>query len=184
MTPRHLPGKHLVLSHQAGRGFTLFELAVTVAVIGILMVVLLSRLNFYRNEVERLAFEQTVTALRTEVRLKALALMIAGREQESAALVGQNPVNWMAQKPENYLGEYNSPDINKLAPGHWFFDRNEGSLVYLLNRGNTFSKEGSELLQFKVSLLQVPGNSAVASVGTLDMRPVQVRKNIGNIGIR
>ncbi|MGK5014787.1 prepilin-type N-terminal cleavage/methylation domain-containing protein [Janthinobacterium sp. HLS12-2] len=166
------------------RGFTLFELGVAVAVIAILVVVLLSRLSFYRDEAERLAFEQTVTALRTEVRLKAFGLMIAGREQEGAALVGQNPINWLAQKPANYLGEYYSPDTNNLATGHWFFDRDDGFLVYLLNRGNTFSKEGSELLQFKVSLSQEPGNSTVDAVGTLDMRPVQVRKNIAKIGIK
>lgn len=184
MRQYYSPRKHLVFSHQAGRGFTLFELAVTVAIIAILMVVMLSRLSFYRDEAERLAFAQTVMALRTEVRLKAFALMIAGREQESAALVGKNPVNWLAQKPENYLGEYRSPDTNKLAAGHWFFDIDDGILVYLLNRGNTFSKEGSELLQFKVNLLQVPGNSTVDAVGTLDLRPVQVRKDIGNIGIK
>lgn len=180
MTRRRSPKNNIATVRRNGRGFTLFELGVTVAVIGILMFVFLSRLAFYREEAEQLAFQQVVTALRAEVRLKVYGLVIANRQKEIAALAGQNPVNWLQQKPSNYLGEYYSPDIKKLASGHWFFDRSDGLLVYLLNQGNTFGVEGSELLQFKVSLSQVPGHAGnnIASSDTLDMIPVQVRKKI------
>ncbi len=144
----------VVRGRRAGRGFTLFELAVVVSVIGILIVVLLSRMAFYRDEAERLAYEQTLTALRTEVQLQTYALMIAGRQKEIPALAGQNPMNWLAQKPPNYLGEIYSPDVKKLVSGNWFFDRSDGKLVYLLNKSNTFDAQGFDLLQFKVSLSQ------------------------------
>ncbi|WP_171898982.1 type II secretion system protein [Janthinobacterium psychrotolerans] len=144
----------LVRGQWAGQGFTLFELAVVVAVIGILIVVLLSRVAFYRDEAERLAYEQTLTALRTEVQMQTYALMIAGRPKEIPALAGQNPMNWLSQKPANYLGEFYSPDVKKLVTGNWFFDRSDGKLVYLLNQSNTFDAKGFDLLQFKVSLSQ------------------------------
>lgn len=180
MMQRLQPKNNVIHGLPASRGFTLFELAVTVAIIGILTVVLLSRLAFYRDEAERLAFQQTVTALRAEVRLKAYSLQIANRQKEIVVLAGQNPINWLQQKPSNYLGEYYSPDIKKLASGHWFFDRSDGLLVYLLNPSNTFGVQGSELLQFKVSLSQVSGHAGgnVATSDTLDMIPVQVRRKI------
>lgn len=180
MTRRRSPKNNVVGARRNSRGFTLFELGVTVSIIGILIVVLLSRLAFYRDEAERLVYEQTVTSLRAAVQMKAYALILANRKKEITVLAGQNPFNWLERKPANYLGEYYSPDIKKIAPGHWFFDRSDGLLVYLLNQGNTFDGEGSELLQFKVSLLQVPGHAGnnIASSDTLDMIPVQVRKKI------
>lgn len=166
-----------VPDRRAGWGFTLFELAVVVAVVGVLMVVLLSRLAFYRDQAERLAYEQTVTALRTEVQLQAYALMIAGRTKDIAALAGHNPMNWLAQKPANYLGEYYSPDVKKLASGNWFFDRSDGKLVYLLNQRTIFDPEDYELPKFKVSLTK--GSESVAgSVEKLALVSVQVRKEI------
>lgn len=155
-------------------GFTQFELAVVVAVTGILIIVLLSRVMFYRNEAERLAFQQTLTALRAATSLQVYARLIAGQQAEVAALAGMNPVNWLAQPPPNYLGEFYSPDTKKLASGNWFFDRNDGILVYLLNEDNTFDVKGSELLKFKVSLSK--GATTGGPTNMLELAPVQVRK--------
>ena len=159
-------------------GCTLFELAVVAAVSGILMVVFLSRVSFYRNEAERLAFEQTVLALRTETSMQGYATVIANRPAQLGTLAGQNPMNWLAQKPPNYLGEFYSPDPKKLASGNWFFDRSDGLLVYLLNESNTFDAEGSELLKFKVSLSQGSKKAAAGTEERLELVPVQVRKEI------
>ena len=159
-------------------GFTLFELAVAAAVSGILIMVFLSRVAFYRNEAERLAFEQTVLALRTETSMQGYATLIANRPAQLGTLAGQNPMNWLAQKPPNYLGEFYSPDPKKLASGNWFFDRSDGLLVYLLNESNTFDAEGSELLKFKVSLSQGSKKAAAGTDERLELVPVQVRKEI------
>lgn len=159
-------------------GFTLFELAVAAAVSGILIMVFLSRVAFYRNEAERLAFEQTVLALRTETSMQGYATLIANRPAQLGTLAGQNPMNWLAQKPPNYLGEFYSPDPKKLASGNWFFDRSDGLLVYLLNESNTFDAEGSELLKFKVSLSQGSKKATAGTEERLELVPVQVRKEI------
>lgn len=156
-------------------GFTLFEFAVVMAVTGILIIVFLNRVMFYRNEGERLAFLQTMTALRTATSLQTYGRLIANRPGEIAALAGKNPVNWLERKPPNYLGEFYSPDTKKLAAGNWFFDRSDETLVYLLNEGNTFDVKGSELLKFKVSLSQ--GSKVTGSTtNTLELVPVQVHK--------
>ncbi|KAB8045003.1 prepilin-type N-terminal cleavage/methylation domain-containing protein [Janthinobacterium aquaticum] len=158
--------------HRADAGFTLFELAVVVAVVAILSTVLLSRLSFYTQTARQLAFNQTLAALRAQVKLEALELMIARRPEDIAALAGKNPFNWLVQKPANYLGEMTSPNTKKLDPDNWFFDKNDGKLVYLLSAGNIFSSEGSELLKFKVSLKQVPPTATEAGDAlTLEAMP-------------
>ena len=166
------------IKHRLDHGFTLFELAVVVAIIGVLTVVFLNRVTFYRNEVERLAFEQTLAAIRTETSLQNYARMAGSKTTDVRMLAGHNPINWLAQKPGNYLGEFYSPDTKKLASGNWFFDRSDGLLVYLLNESNTFDSEGSELLKFKVSLSQGSKKTTNGLIGRLELVPVQVRKEI------
>ncbi|SDL63255.1 general secretion pathway protein G [Janthinobacterium sp. OK676] len=141
-------------------GFTLFELAVVVSVIAVLAAVLLSRLLAVQQEAERVAVQQTVLALRAGLRMKVLELYAADRQNQLPALAGQNPIDWLAERPSNYLGEYTAPEIAKLPQGHWFFDRSNAELIYVLNRGNTFGLGRSELLRFKVSLRQASATLA------------------------
>lgn len=166
------------IKHRVGHGFTLFELAVVVAIVSVLMVIFLNRMGFYRREVERLAFEQTLAAIRAETSLQNYARMTGSKTIDVHTLAGQNPINWLAQKPGNYLGEFYSPDTKKLASGNWFFDRSNGLLVYLLNESNTFDPEGSELLKFKVSLSQGSKKITGGAAERLELLPVQVRKEI------
>ncbi|QYG07232.1 prepilin-type N-terminal cleavage/methylation domain-containing protein [Janthinobacterium sp. PAMC25594] len=145
------------------RGFTLFELAVAVAVIAVLAVVLLSRLELLQQDAERVAVRQTVLALRAGLRMQVLELYASDRQNQLPALAGQNPIDWLAEKPANYLGVYMAPEMEKLPPSHWFFDRSNAELIYILNRGNTFGADRSELLQFKVSLRQASATRAQSS---------------------
>ncbi|MCC7703921.1 type II secretion system protein [Janthinobacterium sp. GW460P] len=145
-------------------GFTLFELAVAVSVIAVLAAVLLSRLVAVQQEAERVAVQQTVLALRAGLRMKVLELYAADRQNQLPALAGQNPIDWLAEKPPNYLGEYTAPQIEKLPQSHWFFNRSNAELIYVLNRGNTFGLGRSELLRFKVSLRQASATRAQPSI--------------------
>lgn len=142
------------------RGFTLFEFAIAVSVIAVLAAVLLSRLAAYQQEAERIAVQQTVGALRAGLRMKTLELYLADRQNQLSALAGQNPMQWLAEKPFNYLGEYATAEIENLPQSHWFFNRSNAELIYILKRGNTFGASRSELLQFKVSLQQAPASAA------------------------
>ena len=138
MTPRLSSKNNIVVGKAGQRGFTLFELAVAVSVIAVLAVLLLSRLAAIQQEAERVAVQQTVVALRAGLRMKVLELYLADRQNQLPALAGQNPIAWLAEKPANYLGEYATPDMEKLPQSHWFFDRSNAELIYILNRGNTF----------------------------------------------
>ncbi|MGK5032451.1 type II secretion system protein [Janthinobacterium sp. MDT1-19] len=163
MTQRHSPKNSMMAGNARRRGFTLFELAVVVSVIAVLAVVLLSRLATLQQEAERVAVQQTIVALRAGLRMQVLKLYATDRQSQLSALAGRNPVDWLAEKPRNYLGAFTAPEITKLPQSHWFFDQSNAELIYILNRGNTFSGYRSELLQFKVSLRQASATPAKPS---------------------
>ncbi len=174
------PQKSIAAGKARQRGFTLFELAVVVSVITVLALVLLSRLTLVQREAERVAVQQTIVALRAGLRMKVLQLYATDRQNQLPALVGQNPVDWLLEKPPNYLGEYATPEIAKLPQSHWFFDQSNAELIYILNRSNTFGGYHSELLQFKVSLQPAPPNSASPSI-SVEM-PQVVLMQMGEAG--
>ena len=163
MRPR-IASKNNILAGKAGqRGFTLFELAVVASVIAVLAAVLLGRLEVVQQEAERVAVQQTLLALRAGLRMQVLELYASDRQNQLPALAGQNPIDWLAEKPANYLGAFSAPEMEKLPLGHWFFDRSNAELVYMLNRGNSFGARHSELLRFKVSLRQASATRAQSS---------------------
>ncbi|MBI3229478.1 MAG: prepilin-type N-terminal cleavage/methylation domain-containing protein, partial [Burkholderiales bacterium] len=98
----------------AGRravGFTLIEVAVTVAIIAVLAGLLLDRIMFYRDQAEQVAMQQVIGNLRSALHLQLALLLARNREQELLQLSQQNPMDWLAEKPSNYFGE-----ISNAAP--------------------------------------------------------------------
>ena len=154
MRPRIASKNNMLAGKARQRGFTLFELAAAVSVIAVLAVVLLGRLEVVQQEAERVAVQQTLLALRAGLRMQVLELYASDRQNQLPALAGQNPIDWLVEKPANYLGAYSAPEMEKLPQSHWFFDRSNAELIYILNRGNSFAARHSELLRFKVSLRQ------------------------------
>ena len=163
MKPRISP-KNNMLAGKAGQcGFTLFELAVVASLIAVLATVLLGRLEVVQQEAERVAVQQTLLALRAGLRMQVLELYASDRQNQLPALAGQNPIDWLAEKPANYLGAYMAPEMEKLPPSHWFFNRSNAELIYILNRSNSFATRHSELLRFKVSLRQASATRVQSS---------------------
>jgi general secretion pathway protein G len=147
------------MTSRAGRsccGFTLIESAVAAALLGIFVAILISRVLTYQAEAERVAAEQLVGTLRTAMQVRAAKAVIARGEQGLHALLDENPLSWLSEKPANYLGEYYAPDMEELPRGNWFFDRADRSLVYLLRNTKSFSLQTSNFLKFKVKLSRLP----------------------------
>ena len=147
------------------RGYTLFELGVVAAVFAILATVLLGRLSFYQEQAERAAVARMVGVLRTSLRVQALRLVIDGKREQLPLLRQQNPLDWLADRPPNDLGELQSPEIDTLSSGNWYFDKSDQNLVYLLRVNNIFSAKSIVLLKFKVILPHVDADGGqLASV--------------------
>ena len=139
------------------RGFTLFELAVVASVFAILMAVFLNRVRDYQQQAQQVAVAQMLGVLRTSLRVQVLHLYLADRRDKLPALAGQNPFDWLEDKPVNYLGEFAQPDLAKLPTGNWLYDRKEQKIIYLFSKGNIFSSTGVDAVKFKVTL---PGVNA------------------------
>jgi prepilin-type N-terminal cleavage/methylation domain-containing protein len=154
--------RHLATArgHRGGHGFTLFEVAVSLLIVAVLAGVLLQRLHFVQQRAERAAVAQTVAILRVALTVKTAHLLATHRDQEIATLALENPFDWLAEKPQNYLGEYFAPDPRDLHRGNWYFDRKEKTLVYLLNSEKTFPTGISNALKFKIKLDHSPQSAA------------------------
>lgn len=136
------------------RGFSLFELAVTVSIIGVLASVLLSRVLWYREEAEKAAMENVVGVLRSALSMKAGQLIAQGKQQDLSKLLTINPMDLLAQKPANYIGEADSPQNGKISRGNWFFDRKKLLLVYIAGTGATFQTSEPQRFYYQIQLLK------------------------------
>jgi hypothetical protein len=137
-------------------GFTKFEFAISCVLVCILAAVLLDRLAMYRDETERAQVERVVGALRAALQFKAGELMVLSRHSDADKFLEQNPMDWLVEKPKNYLGEYYFAKPEVLQKGNWYFDRSNKTLVYLLNNGKSFESGQSNLLKFKVKFSTTP----------------------------
>lgn len=136
------------------RGFSLFELAITVAIIGVLAGALLSRVNMYKREAELAAMQNLVGVLRSSLSMRAAQLIAMGRRAEISKLVTMNPMDLLAQKPANYLGEYFTPQNFKISPGNWYFNRKKLVLVYITRTGATFQGAVPQQFEYRIELIR------------------------------
>ncbi|HEX7642679.1 MAG TPA: prepilin-type N-terminal cleavage/methylation domain-containing protein [Burkholderiaceae bacterium] len=113
------------------RGFTLIELAVVVVIVALLAGALLKRALYYQEQAERVSVEQTVGVLRSAMHMQMAYSLLHPTVSPMAKLAGANPMNWLAEVPGNYVGEYAAPKQGEIARGSWYFDTVDRTLVYL-----------------------------------------------------
>jgi len=154
-------------------GFTLIELIVVVCVVALMATLLLSRVLFYQEEAEKVAVEQMLGTLRSALHLQIANLLVNGKDADIAHLADQNPMDWLAEKPKNYVGEYYTPKPDVVAAGNWYFDLQTKNLVYLVSSDghlHTAVGEGDKL-RFRAKL--------VTSLSNVSASP-RVDKSAGN----
>jgi general secretion pathway protein G len=135
------------------RGFTLFELAVCVMIIGVLAAVLLNRLAYYQEMAEKAAMESTARLIKTGLQIRLAELIIANRQSEADALGLEDPMRWLEEKPVNYGGAFQ--DFPRR--GAWYFDGQERQLVYVVNNGSRLELDGQtdrKQVRFSARLLR------------------------------
>ena len=143
-----------------GRGFSLFELAVAMAIFAILVAVLLDRIVFYQQQVEQAGVRKLVANMQSALSSRLLAAQARGQLEYRAALVRENPISWLERIPENYGGEGEDLARKELAGGHWYFDRAHHRLVYVYSRKKSFLADSYERSYFKVESPRLPTKHA------------------------
>jgi hypothetical protein len=125
------------------RGGLHLERWVAIALFGVFVAVFMDRTLFYQEYAEKLAMEMTVQNIRAGLRYRIADLMLANRMSEIPSLADENPTNWLAERPGNYLGEYDGAPPGAAA-GNWYFDRRTKQLVYTVNNHRHFESTGGE----------------------------------------
>lgn len=106
-----------------------YEFAIAVILISLLGLVLLRALDGARGELEDAAFQADVAAIRM-----GLIEVVAHRETFGGVLPkSENPIDWVANRPANYLGELDRAPEEKSV---WYFDRQAKALVYQFRDGH------------------------------------------------
>jgi general secretion pathway protein G len=171
-------------------GASRLELAVAAIFTALLAAVLLNRLIGVQAESEQVAVKQLFGSLRTALAIKSAKVISTTGEGGLIALAQQNPMTWLQRRPENYLGEYYSPNRGTLPGGNWYFDRTAQTLVYLSAAEKSFSSGTQNTMVFKVKLVRVSGpfNASGQAKGTTGLvldqisdQAVAVHTNAGSV---
>ena len=143
------------LATQIRQGFTLLEMLIVVSLVGILAAVALQKLLWYQGQAEKSAMEYTATMIKSALWMESANLMMANRGNEVVALAERNPINLLAEKPANYLGEVDSDNIEELANGNWVYDVRHRQLSYLVSHKTYFKPKqgGNYLVRYKIHVL-------------------------------
>ena len=138
-------------------GASRFELLVCVALIGVFMAVFLERALYYQEYAEKMAMDMTVENMRTGLRYRVADLMLANRMSQISTLADENPMDWLADKPDNYFGERASATAPH-SDGMWYFDRQKRELVYTVNNRRHFlpSVNRDFTVRFRAMRLKTP----------------------------
>lgn len=119
------------------RGATWLERMVALILFGVFLAAFLDRVSYYQEHAEKMEMELTVRNMRTGLRYKIADLIMNNRLPEMATLADENPINWLEQKPANYLGEFDGAPA-EASSGSWYFDRRNRQLVYTINHRRHF----------------------------------------------
>ena len=169
-----------VLGRRA-RAFTLIELVAVFLIIAVLAALLADRLLYYQERAEKAAMEQVVVVLRSALQIRAAGLLVHGRMEDIKQLETENPMNWLAERPENYLGVFAGAPPDDLSAGKWYFDGRGKVLVYVPARTRHFvaGKDGQAAIRFQVRIDvgPLPGESGrvnpMRGVGRMELSAVE-----------
>jgi general secretion pathway protein G len=139
-------------------GFTLFELVGIIFVASVLALVLFDRLLFYQTQAEKTVMEMTVINMRSGLRLRVAELMMQNRMNEVGSLVHENPMNWLAAAPSNYIGTFQNPEQRVIPTNTWYFDATRRELVYTLGHDHILGAEPTHerVMRFRVTAIEHP----------------------------
>lgn len=114
------------------RGFTLFEMVVSIIVIVILYMTAEQRLNELPAAAERANFYGVLEQIKTGVNFEMVNRLAAGRHQEIRNLEGSNPMLLLIEAPSNYRGELERVTDAVERRNSWYFETSTGELVYVV----------------------------------------------------
>ncbi len=133
----------------ATRGFTLIEFVVVISLISILGVIVLDRYWKWRAAAEQVAVETIVGNLKSTIGMEVARRALHNELHLIPNLVSRNPMELLAQKPNNYRGESATP-ISE--PQVWYYDKTRRELIYNLSKDNSTDSSTAQSAHHEIRL--------------------------------
>lgn len=137
------------------QGFTLFELIVVIAVISVLAVFALNRYYKLLVDVERTSMVHDLGVMRSAISMQVAGHYVAGNMVDLEKLVGSNPMDLLAEKPNNYVGSNWQKSLDDIEKGSWFYDRKKETLIYLVRNQLYFETKLESPIRARFKILPV-----------------------------
>jgi hypothetical protein len=140
-----------------------FDFMVTLCVIGVLATCLLHYLNEAQREIEKVIVETELNNFRLGLAETWVHKNVMNESINIDTLKGSNPMQLIADKPANYVGEHVQAPSNGKAI--WYFDTRKKQLIYI----NRDGLEAAYILAFRAgktgtSLVSMSGLDLVRDV--------------------
>jgi len=160
------------------RGSSPFEFVVATAIVGVIGGVLLEHMLYLQEYAEMTAMDLTVANLRTGLRYKAGDLLIRDKVPEIATLADENPIDWLQNRPDNYLGEFDvEPDTD--LRGKWYFDKTRRELVYTINNRRHFVPASGQDYDLRWHAVRLGANAASVAGSPSNLQWVALVQDAG-----
>ena len=125
------------------RGIAALQFLLAVMIVGVLMLMLLDRLDWYRESAEKTAMEQLSRELGWALRIRAAELMLTNRWEDIGRLENANPLDALEMRVSNYAGTGNTAGEAAVPAGRWYFNAETRELVYFPELASTFVRNKS-----------------------------------------
>ncbi len=136
-------------------GFTFLELVVVMTIISVLGVVALNRYYKLLVDVEKTSMEHDLGVMRSAIGIQVAGHFVRGDMAGLKELVGGNPMDLLAEKPNNYLGVISRYKIEEIEKGNWFYDAGEGVLIYTVRNQLYFETDLAEPARARFRILPI-----------------------------
>jgi prepilin-type N-terminal cleavage/methylation domain-containing protein len=162
---------------ERARGFSLVEFVVVLVVVSIISAILLDRVKFYQEHAEKATMEATAAAIQAGLHLRMAGYLASGHDREIGRLANENPVEWLARKPANYAGAFDSIGAaEQVSEGSWYFDLSDRTLVYRVRYGRAFvpDESGKKEVRYRANIQygQIGDTPGLTGLKVLEFAPV------------
>jgi hypothetical protein len=164
-------------AHRGGQfrqtGLTWLEFSVVASVLAVLAGSLLTALLFYEELGEATVVQLTIQNIRSGLRYQIADRLIAGRTAEIGQLLVANPVSWLEQSPDGYVGIVRTGSVTSLPAGSWFYDIDRGEIGYVpkLSFHLVVESGGRTILRWRMQALRSPTPATVEGLTLAAVTP-------------